>query len=84
MSSYILAQGALDSSSTVAAEQHQQQVTVQPTTSVPSGTVNTPANQPSGGVQPASSFHSVSSIDSSAEMATYFPNAQTPDISTFR
>ena len=84
MSSYILAQGAVYSSNTVAAEQHQQQATVQLTTSAPSGTLNTLANQPSGGVQPARSFHSVSSIDSSAEMAKYFPNAQTPDISTFR
>ena len=37
-----------------------------------------------GGVQPTSSFHSVSSIDSSAEMAKYFPDAQTPSLSPFR
>jgi hypothetical protein len=37
-----------------------------------------------GGVQAARSFHSVSSLDSSAEMAKYFPNAQTPSLSPFR
>ncbi|CAF0804181.1 unnamed protein product [Didymodactylos carnosus] len=36
------------------------------------------------GVQPTSSFHSVSSIDSSAEMSKYFPDAQTPSLSPFR
>lgn len=36
-----------------------------------------------GGVQATSSFHSVSSIDSSAEMAKYFPDARTPDFQQF-
>jgi len=42
-----------------------------------------PNEQTSGGVQAASSFHSVSSMDSSAEMAKYFPDAQTPSLSPF-
>jgi len=37
-----------------------------------------------GGIQATSSFHSVSSMDSSAEMAKYFPGAQTPSSSPFR
>jgi hypothetical protein len=37
-----------------------------------------------GGVQATSSFHSVSSIDSSAEMAKYFPDAPTPTLATYR
>ncbi len=43
-----------------------------------------PNEQTSDGVQAASSFHSVSSIGSSAEMAKYFPDAQTPSLSPFR
>ncbi|CAF1132685.1 unnamed protein product [Rotaria sp. Silwood1] len=37
-----------------------------------------------GGVQTTASLHSFSSIDSSAEMAKYFPDAQTPSLSPFR
>ena len=39
---------------------------------------------PVGGIQTAGSFHSVSSLDSSAEMAKYFPDAQTPGLSSMR
>ena len=38
----------------------------------------------SGGVQATSSFHSVSSVDSSAEMARYFPDAHTPEFPPHR
>ncbi len=38
----------------------------------------------SGGVQATSSFHSVSSIDSSAEMAKYFPDDETPTVSPYK
>jgi hypothetical protein len=41
-------------------------------------------NQTVGGVQTTGSFHSVSSVDSSAEMAKYFPDAQTPILSAYR
>lgn len=43
-----------------------------------------PPNTGASGVQATSSFHSVSSIDSSAEMARYFPEAQTPNSSSQR
>ncbi len=43
-----------------------------------------PNEQTTNGVQATSSFHSVSSIDSSAEMSKYFPDAQTPSLSPFR
>lgn len=36
---------------------------------------------PVSGIQTAGSSHSVSSLDSSAEMAKYFPDAQTPGLS---
>jgi len=45
---------------------------------------NEQASSGGGGVQATSSFHSVSSLDSSAEMAKYFPDAQTPNLSPFR
>ncbi|CAF1187233.1 unnamed protein product [Adineta steineri] len=38
----------------------------------------------SSGVQATGSFHSVSSIDSSAEMARYFPDPQTPTLAPLR
>ncbi|CAF1681704.1 unnamed protein product, partial [Adineta ricciae] len=36
------------------------------------------------GVQSTGSFHSISSLDSAAEMSKYFPDAQTPTLSPFR
>ncbi len=64
-------------------EQQQQQIVTQSATApVPIPRPN--EQQTSGGVQATSSFHSVSSIDSSTEMAKYFPDAQTPSLSPFR
>jgi len=63
-------------------KQQQQQIVTQ-STNAPV-LVPRPNQQTSDGVQAASSFHSVSSIGSSAEMAKYFPDAQTPSLSPFR
>jgi hypothetical protein len=59
----------------------QQQVAVQSATAPI--LVPRPNEQTSGGVQATSSFHSVSSMDSSAEMAKYFPEAETSTLSSF-
>ncbi|CAF1676453.1 unnamed protein product, partial [Adineta ricciae] len=46
--------------------------------------VHRASEQAVSGIQATGSFHSVSSIDSSAEMARYFPDPQTPTLSPFR
>lgn len=58
-----------------------QQYQTQQTLSVPGSIPNTQRNLTTGGIQTAGSFHSISSLDASAEMAKYFPDAQTPAIS---
>ncbi len=75
----ILAQGGVNS--VITEDQQQQQ---QENLSVPIEVLNTSANQTFGGVQTTTSFHSVSSADSTAEMSKYFPDAQTPELSPFR
>jgi len=52
--------------------------------SVLTETINTETNQTLGGVQTNGSFHSASSGDSAAEMSTYFPDAQTSNVTSFR
>ena len=59
----------------------EQQRNTQQTLSVPVRAPNTQTNLTVGGIQTAGSFHSVSSLDSSAEMAKYFPDAHTPGVS---
>jgi hypothetical protein len=54
--------------------------TTQSTKSVPKGASNLLTNQAADGIQTNESFHSVSSINSSAEMSKYFPDAQTPSL----
>ncbi len=75
---HILAEGAVSSVVTEHYQQPQQNL------SGPIGIVNTQTNQTFGGIQTTGSFHSVSSADSSAEMAKYFPDAQTPNLSPYR
>jgi hypothetical protein len=93
---HFIAQGALNLNSGALIDHYQQEEATsstnvqqqigvpQPNISVPIGALNLSTNQPLGGVQPTNSFHSVSSIDSSAEMSKYFPDAQTPGLSPFR
>ena len=50
----------------------------QSTTSAPKVEYDSPRIQNLGGIQTTSSFHSISSMDSSTEMAKYFPEASTP------
>lgn len=51
---------------------------------VPIGPGNFQANQILGGVHPTNSFHSSSSGESAAEMAQYFPDAQTSNVTSYR
>ncbi|CAF2330346.1 unnamed protein product [Rotaria sp. Silwood2] len=64
---------------------HQQNLTPsQSTASIPKVAFNAPITQSLGGVQATSSFHSISSLDSSAEMSKYFPEATTPNLVPLR
>ncbi|CAF4772961.1 unnamed protein product, partial [Rotaria socialis] len=79
-------QGGVDGTSTRLTDNQQQQqwIASQSASSNSMATSSAPKNRALGGVQTTDSFHSVSSIDSSAEMSKYFPDAQTPSLSPFR
>ncbi len=81
---YILARGEVNTNSNIVTQHQQQQqyrqVVIEPARSIPIQTLNVPTHQTLGGIQTTGSSHSVSSADSSAEMAKYFPNAQTPNL----
>ncbi|CAF2267081.1 unnamed protein product [Rotaria magnacalcarata] len=78
-------QGGVGATSThLTNNQQQQWIASQSASSNSMATSSAPKNQALGGVQTTDSFHSVSSIDSSAEMSKYFPDARTPSLSPFR
>ncbi|CAF1236888.1 unnamed protein product [Rotaria magnacalcarata] len=78
-------QGGVGATSThLTNNQQQQWIASQSASSNSMTTSSAPKNQALGGVQTTDSFHSVSSIDSSAEMSKYFPDARTPSLSPFR
>ncbi|CAF4635254.1 unnamed protein product [Rotaria sp. Silwood2] len=86
----ILAYNELDSIDHFSIERHPQEETTSRTSQSIIQSSGIPVLVPksnskiSGGVQTTMSLHSFSSIDSSAEMARYFPDAQTPRLSPFR
>ncbi|CAF3677041.1 unnamed protein product [Rotaria sordida] len=71
-------EGPVNSNRTVFTEHQQQLTPTQSIASVPKIVYSTPTTQRLGGIQTTNSFHSISSMDSSAEMAKYFPEASTP------
>lgn len=82
---YILAQDVAGASGAHSTDNQRQQLfATQPTSSTSKAASVASGSQILGGVQTTNSFHSVSSMDSSAEMSKYFPDAQTPSLSPFR